>query len=183
MKTLLIVVFVSVVMCALPVKAELFRLDSYGHCTIYEEIDEFTDKLEGYHFICGDDHVFMSLSCNKKEENSRRWALIFNGSSHIIHLAETNYVAGKIRIGKQPMLEFGFGEELDEARVRTATSFKWKKRKYVDKIIEGLRSSKLSGKQLIFRAGVGNTETIPLTGKEKDGIDPWLAKCKTLVKR
>ena len=177
MKTLLITVFVSVVAFTLPVKAELFRLSTYGNCTIYKEINEFNDELKGYHFTCGHDQVFMSLGCSKKDGKSRRWTLLFNGSSRIIPLTERDYVAGKIRIGKQPAIEF------QEARIHTATSFGWGKRKTVNKIIKRLRSSKSIDKRLIFRAGSGNTEIIPLTGKEKDGIDPWLAKCETLVKR
>lgn len=50
MKTLLITVFVSVIAFTLPVKIELFRLSTYGNCTIYKEINEFNDELKGYHF-------------------------------------------------------------------------------------------------------------------------------------
>lgn len=184
MKMLSIAVFVLVFMSVSPVEAELLKLDDYGNCRIYEQIDEFTDELKGFHFICGNNRVFMSLRCNKKNQNSRKWSLIFNGSSNIMKEATAE---GKIRIGKQPAIEF------DEARIyrdyidvdvyTKPTSFGWEKRKTVNKIIEGLRLIKPSDKRLIFRAGFGSTETIALTGKEKDGIDPWLAKCEKLVKK
>ncbi len=118
MKTLLIAVFVSGIAVTLPVKAELLRLGAHGNCAIYKEINEFNDELRGYHFTCGHDLVLMSLRCNKKEKNSRIWALLFNGSSRIIPFADTemSYVAGKIRIGKQPAIDF------QEARVYTSTS-------------------------------------------------------------
>ena len=176
MKMSLIAVFVSVLVSTLPVKAELFRLGTYGNCKIYEEINEFNDELEGYHFTCGHNQVLMSLGC-KKERNSQKWFLIFNGSSHIGTINRRERVEIKIRIGKQPAMEF------TEGQVYTATSFGWKKLRTASFITEGLRSIKPSDKRLIFRAGKGNTEIIPLTGKEKDGIDPWLAKCETLVKK
>lgn len=179
-------VFVSVFMYVSPVKAELLKLSVYGNCTIYEEIDEFTDELKGFHFICGDDRVFMSLRCNKKDQNSRKWSSIFNGSSRIETVRKdiTGLVEGKIRIGKQPTIEFDEAQVyIADVQAYTATSFGWEKQKTVNKIIEGLRLIKPSDKRLIFRAGLGSTEIIALTGKEKAGIDPWLAKCETLVKK